>query len=100
MHYYRALDFAENSIKLLASHVRAFGGPGSVVASRDRIPMLEALRTLSADHRAVIVVTYYRRQCVPAAGEILGVPASIVKSRCYDALRALRQALAEQGPQT
>jgi RNA polymerase sigma-70 factor (ECF subfamily) len=56
----------------------------------------EALRTLSAEHRAVLIATYYRGHSVAETATLLGVPAGTVKSRCYYALRALRLALAEQ----
>jgi RNA polymerase sigma-70 factor (ECF subfamily) len=56
----------------------------------------EALRCLSAEHRAVLVETYYRGHGVAEAAGRLGVPVGTVKSRCYYALRALRLALAEQ----
>jgi RNA polymerase sigma-70 factor (ECF subfamily) len=63
----------------------------------DRVVVAEALDSLSRDHRAVIVETYYRGRSVAEAAEVLGVPPGTVKSRCYYALRALKLALAERG---
>ena len=57
----------------------------------------DAMRGLSADHRAVIVELFYRRRTVAEAATVLGVPAGTVKSRSFYALRALRDALAERG---
>ncbi len=57
----------------------------------------EALTTLSADHRAVLVECYYRGRSVAEAAERLGVPEGTVKSRTHYALRALRLALEEMG---
>lgn len=57
----------------------------------------DALATLSPDHRAVIVETYYRGRSVAEAASVLGVPAGTVKSRTFYALRALRLALEERG---
>lgn len=57
----------------------------------------DALATLSAQHRAVLIETYYRGRSVTEAAERLGVPAGTVKSRTYYALRALRLALEERG---
>ena len=57
----------------------------------------EALETLSAEHRAALVETYFRGRSVAEAAGILGVPAGTVKSRTYYALRALRLALEERG---
>ena len=59
--------------------------------------ILEALGSLSVEHRAVIVETYYRGQSVAEAASTLGIPPGTVKSRSYYALRALRLALTERG---
>jgi RNA polymerase sigma-70 factor (ECF subfamily) len=55
----------------------------------------EALRSLSAEHRAVLVAIYYRGHSVAETATRLAVPVGTVKSRCYYALRALKLALAE-----
>jgi RNA polymerase sigma-70 factor (ECF subfamily) len=57
----------------------------------------DALATLTPDHRAVLVETYFRGRSVAEAASVLGVPAGTVKSRTYYALRALRLALEERG---
>ena len=57
----------------------------------------EALTTLSADHRAVLVECYYRGEGVAGAARRLGIPEGTVKSRTHYALRALRLALEEIG---
>ncbi|MQY37595.1 ECF RNA polymerase sigma factor SigL [Streptomyces sp. RB17] len=57
----------------------------------------DAIRTLSADHRAVLLETYYRGRTVAQAAEVLGIPPGTVKSRTYYALHALRLALRERG---
>lgn len=57
----------------------------------------EALATLSADHRAVLLECYYRGRPVADAAARLGVPIGTVKSRAHYALRALRLALEEMG---
>jgi len=57
----------------------------------------DALATLSPDHRAVLVETYYRGRSVAEAAAVLGIPAGTVKSRSFYALRALRLALEERG---
>jgi RNA polymerase sigma-70 factor (ECF subfamily) len=66
----------------------------------DRIIVTDALQSLSPEHRAVIVETYYRGRSVAEAAGVLGVPPGTVKSRCYYALRALKLALAERGVTT
>ena len=57
----------------------------------------EALSTLSAEHRAVLLECYYRGASVAEAARRLGVPEGTVKSRTHYALRALRLALDELG---
>ena len=57
----------------------------------------EALASLSAAHREVLVETYYRGASVQEAATRLGVPAGTIKSRAYYALRELRLRLEEQG---
>lgn len=59
--------------------------------------VVEALCSLSAEHRAVLVETYYRGRSVAEAAAVLGVPPGTVKSRSYYALRALRLLLEERG---
>ena len=66
----------------------------------DRIVVTEALDSLSREHRAVIVETYYRGRSVADTAQVLGIPEGTVKSRCYYALRALKLALAERGVTT
>ena len=57
----------------------------------------DALRTLSAEHRQVLLECYYRGSSVAEAASRLGVPPGTVKSRTHYALHALRLALEEIG---
>jgi len=57
----------------------------------------EAMRALSADHRAVIGELFYHRRTIAETAKKLGVPPGTVKSRSFYALRALRDALEERG---
>jgi RNA polymerase sigma-70 factor (ECF subfamily) len=57
----------------------------------------DALATLTPDHRAVVVETYYRGRSVAETAAVLGIPVGTVKSRAYYALRALRLVLTERG---
>src|SRR5215203_4891807 len=57
----------------------------------------EAVTSLSADHRAVLLECYYRGASVAQAAQRLGIPEGTVKSRTHYALRALRLALQEMG---
>jgi RNA polymerase sigma-70 factor (ECF subfamily) len=66
----------------------------------DRWLIADAMATLSAEHRAVLVETYYRGRSVAEASATLGIPAGTVKSRTFYAMRALRLALEERGVTT
>jgi RNA polymerase sigma-70 factor, ECF subfamily len=57
----------------------------------------EALRTLSPQHRRVLLEVHYRDRSVAEAAAVLGIPEGTVRSRTYYALRALRLALEERG---
>ncbi|MER5631392.1 sigma-70 family RNA polymerase sigma factor [Streptomyces nitrosporeus] len=52
-----------------------------------------AVRTLSPEHRAVLVQIYFRGLSVGETAEVLGIPAGTVKSRSYYALRTLSRSL-------
>lgn len=62
----------------------------------DRAVVAAALRSLSEQHRQVVVACYLQGLSVTEAAEVLGVPAGTVKSRCHYALRAMREALQER----
>jgi RNA polymerase sigma-70 factor, ECF subfamily len=57
----------------------------------------DALASLTPEHRAALIETYYRGRSVAEAAATLGVPEGTVKSRTYYALRNLRSALEERG---
>jgi RNA polymerase sigma-70 factor (ECF subfamily) len=63
----------------------------------DGILIADALDALSAEHRAVIVALYFRQRSVAEVADLLRIPEGTVRSRCYYALRALREELEGQG---
>lgn len=99
---------------LVIDHHRRQGARPRVVATIDEVghpsvvhdeldraleswQVARGLRSLSDDHRRVIVETYYRGASVAEAADHLGIPEGTVKSRLYYALRNLRLALEEIG---
>jgi RNA polymerase sigma-70 factor (ECF subfamily) len=70
---------------------------GQLDRALEAAQITEALRSLSRDHREVLVETYFRGRSVAEAAGVLGVPTGTVKSRTYYGLRALRAALEERG---
>jgi RNA polymerase sigma-70 factor (ECF subfamily) len=53
----------------------------------------EAVKTLTPEHREVLVLVYFRGASVAEAAAALGIPPGTVKSRAYYGLRALRRVL-------
>jgi RNA polymerase sigma-70 factor, ECF subfamily len=60
----------------------------SVIVQRDQLE--RALAGLSADHRAVVALTYYRGLTGSEAAAALGVSAGTIASRLHYALRSMR----------
>ena len=65
------------------------------VADRDQLE--RAFQRLSADHRAVIVLTYYRGLSGAEVAAALGVAPGTVASRLHHALRGMRALLEADG---
>ena len=65
--------------------------------SVDRQLIVAALRTLSVDHRQVLLECYLRGASIADAAERLGIPPGTVKSRTHYALHALRAAVIAMG---
>jgi RNA polymerase sigma-70 factor (ECF subfamily) len=63
----------------------------------DRQLVMSALRTLSPEHREVLVECYFRGSSVAQASKALGIPPGTIKSRTLYGLRALRLAIEEMG---
>ena len=79
---------------------RAVTGAGAdSIADRivDRAVVVAALRTLTPEHRDVVLECYFRGSSTAEAAATLGVPAGTVKSRLHYALRALKLAIEEIG---
>jgi RNA polymerase sigma-70 factor (ECF subfamily) len=56
--------------------------------------VVDALNQLSDEHRVVLEQVYLQGSTVAEAAKTLGIPPGTVKSRCYYALRALRESQA------
>lgn len=63
----------------------------------DRQVVVTALRSLSEEHRRVLVESYFFGSTLEQTAKTLGVPVGTVKSRTHYALRAMRAILAEMG---
>ena len=65
--------------------------PLAGVADRDQLE--RAFRTLSVDHRAVVVLHHYLDLSLTEVGAALGIPAGTAGSRLHYAMKALHAAL-------
>jgi RNA polymerase sigma-70 factor, ECF subfamily len=74
--------------------VMSLADPADAVVNS--VAVLDALDTLSEDHRAALVSIYYGGLTTAEAAEQLGIPVGTVKSRVHYALRALRVVLDER----
>lgn len=81
------------------SSAESLGGEADDDLARlvDRSLIVDAMRSLSPDHQAVIVATYFERRTTRDVSATLGIPEGTVKSRLHHALRALRASLEERG---
>jgi len=71
--------------------------PDGIDDAIDHQLVTAAMRTLSTEHREVLLECYLRGASVAQAASALGVPPGTIKSRTHYALRALRLALDEMG---
>jgi RNA polymerase sigma factor (sigma-70 family) len=65
--------------------------PLAGVADRDQLE--RAFRTLSVDHRAVVVLHHYLDLTLTEVAAVLGIPVGTASSRLHYAMRALHAAL-------
>jgi RNA polymerase sigma-70 factor (ECF subfamily) len=63
----------------------------------DRWQIEAALAALRPEHRQVIQLVHFEGLTLAAAGARAGIPVGTVKSRCFYALRSLRELLLEAG---
>ncbi|WP_308200921.1 sigma factor-like helix-turn-helix DNA-binding protein [Actinoplanes sp. M2I2] len=65
----------------------------------DQRPQMELmLRQLPAQHRDVLVATYFSHRTTHEAARLLGLSPEAAKFRVYQAMRALSDMLSERGP--
>jgi RNA polymerase sigma-70 factor (ECF subfamily) len=82
-----------------AVNVRAFpvdgpGGGDETVSIDDRDALERAFRSLSPEHRAVVVLHHHAGYPLASIAEVAGIPVGTVKSRLHYATRILRDSLA------
>jgi len=80
-------------VRLLPAPSPSDADPTSRVADRDQLE--RAFRSLSPEHRAVLVLHHYADLPLAEIAEILGIPIGTVGSRLHHAARRLRAALDE-----
>lgn len=85
----------ETNQQLLPEHDAPVSSGTDELADRDAIG--QALRSLTLDHRAVVVHHYYLGLSLPEVAQALGIPVGTVKSRLHHARLALRDAIEPDG---
>jgi DNA-directed RNA polymerase specialized sigma24 family protein len=63
-----------------------------------RLPGEIMLQSLAAEHREIIIATYFRRQTTPDAAQLLGLAPGIAEARLYQAMRDLSEMVAAGWP--
>jgi RNA polymerase sigma-70 factor (ECF subfamily) len=72
--------------------------PEVTVQKTERSALLQqCLQQLSIAHRQVVDLVYYHEQSIEEVAEIIGVPASTVKTRVFYARKRIAQLMAERG---
>ncbi len=84
------------NVRLLPEHDPTVGDAAGAFAEHDALDA--AIRSLSIDHRAVIVHHYYLDLSLPEIADALGIPVGTAKSRLHHARLALRESLESSGP--
>jgi RNA polymerase sigma-70 factor (ECF subfamily) len=72
--------------------------PEVIVQKTERSALLQqCLKQLSIAHRQVVDLVYYHEQSIEEVAEIIGVPASTVKTRVFYARKRIAELMAERG---
>lgn len=72
--------------------------PEVAVQKTERSALLQqCLKQLSIAHRQVVDLVYYHEQSIEEVAEIIGVPASTVKTRVFYARKRIAELMAERG---
>ena len=80
----------EAKVRVLQLEPTVGDGSGDLA---DREELQHAFRSLSIDHRTIVVLHHYLGLSVAEAAESLGIPPGTAKSRLHYAIEALRAAL-------
>jgi len=96
----KALERADDAIDFDADSVAspAESGPEVQFLRQElRTRLIQALTSLSPEHRAVIELTYFEGHTYPEIAAITGCPVNTVKTRMFYARRQLKALLADRG---
>ena len=93
----KALSRHQDPIEDAQAERRASAEPGpeqELGRRQAQVALLEAMRQLSPDHRAVVDLTYFHEMGYREIAEIMNCPVDTVKTRMFHARRHLKRLLA------
>jgi RNA polymerase sigma-70 factor, ECF subfamily len=64
--------------------------------ARQHTVVAAAVESLRPEHRQILLKTYFQGHSASEAAHALGLPLPVVKRRVYEAMRQLRQTLAQE----
>jgi RNA polymerase sigma-70 factor, ECF subfamily len=79
------------NLRILPADEPSESGGLDAIVQRDQLET--AIRRLSVDHRAVLVLRHYADLPLEQVAQVLGIPLGTVNSRLHHAMRAMRAAL-------
>jgi RNA polymerase sigma-70 factor, ECF subfamily len=65
--------------------------------ARQHTTVVAAVESLRPEHRQILLKTYFQGHSAAEAAQALGLPLPLVKRRVYEAMRQLREILAQEG---
>ena len=66
-------------------------------SARQRTVVAAAVESLHPEHRQVLLKAYFHGHSASETAHALGLPLPVVKRRLYEAMRHVRQVLADEG---
>lgn len=89
----QARAYAARPVEVSQSHIPEGTVDDPAPLVDNTVVVEQALRSLSAEHREVLVEVFYRGRTIREVAALLRIPSGTVKSRVFYALRSLRNVI-------